>query len=114
MPLKPIKHENLKVLIELEIKDFIESSQLKDGDRLPAEKDLAEALGASRTAVRESLRGLESLGFVESVHGVGWQVRRPDRAPSGRRSKRRPRDAGGTCGGRGRAGSPRRRLSVSS
>ena len=78
MALKPVKHENLKVQIELEIKNFIESNQLKQGDRLPAEKDLAEALGASRTAVRESLRGLESLGFVESLHGVGWQVKRFD------------------------------------
>ncbi len=78
MQLKPIKHENLKMLIELEVKNYIETNELKHGDRLPAEKDLAEALGASRTAVRESLRGLESLGFVESVHGVGWQVKQFD------------------------------------
>jgi GntR family transcriptional repressor for pyruvate dehydrogenase complex len=78
MDLKRVKHENLKMLIELEIKNYIESSDLKDGDKLPPEKELAVALGASRTAVRESLRGLESLGYVESVHGVGWRVKKFD------------------------------------
>jgi GntR family transcriptional repressor for pyruvate dehydrogenase complex len=78
MDLKPVKHENLKMLIELELRNYIESSDLKDGDKLPPEKELAVALGASRTAVRESLRGLESLGYIESVHGVGWRVKKFD------------------------------------
>lgn len=76
--LKRVKPNNLKVLIELELKNFIESAGLKDGDIMPSEKELSDSLGASRTAIRESLRGLESLGFVESVHGVGWRVKRFD------------------------------------
>lgn len=46
------------------------SSQLRPGDRLPAERALAESLGISRTAVREALKSLENAGIVELKKGV--------------------------------------------
>lgn len=43
---------------------------LKTGDKLPAERELAEQLGFSRSAVREALRALEATGLVQLQKGV--------------------------------------------
>ena len=58
------------------------SSQLQPGDRLPAERTLAESLGISRTAVREALKSLENAGIVELKKGVsgGAYVKQGDPA----------------------------------
>ncbi len=54
-----------------------------DGTLLPGEKindtELAEALGVSRTPVRESLQLLESQGFVKMYPGKATQVTEVDR-----------------------------------
>ena len=45
-------------------------------DRLPAERDLAQQLNISRTAVREGIRLLEVIGIVESRQGSGNYIAR--------------------------------------
>jgi len=49
----------------------IESGDLRPGDRLPGERDLAQALGVSRPSVRSGLEALESMGVVVSRRGAG-------------------------------------------
>ena len=69
-----------------EIRDQIErevaAGRLRPGDRLPAERDLAEQFGVSRTAVREALRSLEMAGIVECQKGIhgGPVIKRGDPA----------------------------------
>jgi len=50
---------------------------LKPGDRLPGERELAEQFSISRIAVREALRSLESAGVVEVRTGIngGFYIR---------------------------------------
>jgi len=48
----------------------VAAGRLRPGDRLPAERDLAEQFGVSRTAVREALRSLEMAGIVECQKGI--------------------------------------------
>lgn len=47
---------------------------LSPGDKLPAERDLAERLNVSRTVVREALRTLSIRGLVEIKPGSGTYV----------------------------------------
>jgi len=49
----------------------LQSDDLRPGDRLPAERQLAASLGVGRGAVREVLAALELLGVVDSRHGSG-------------------------------------------
>ncbi|MCU0244974.1 MAG: FadR family transcriptional regulator [Bryobacter sp.] len=53
--------------------------KLAVGTRLPPERQLAEQLGVSRTALREAVRILVSRGLLETRHGIGTTVRMPTR-----------------------------------
>lgn len=57
------------VLANIERK--LTARELRPGDRLPPERELAAQLGASRTAVREALRVLQAQGVVRSQVGTG-------------------------------------------
>lgn len=58
-----------RVLTYLE--DALRSGQLKLGQSLPPERELAEELGISRNSVREAIRLLEQMGFIVSNQGAG-------------------------------------------
>ncbi len=73
--LAPIKSTRIYEEIVRQIKQLISEGQLKSGDRLPPERDLAEKFVVSRTSVREALRALESLGLIEIRPGEGTFVR---------------------------------------
>ncbi|MFB2580528.1 PLP-dependent aminotransferase family protein [Herbiconiux sp. P15] len=49
--------------------------------RLPAERDLAQGLGVSRTMVSAAYRELRGAGYTHSVRGSGSVTRLPGRAP---------------------------------
>ncbi|MGX9936508.1 FadR/GntR family transcriptional regulator [Advenella kashmirensis] len=53
-----------------QIRDQIASGELKENDRLPAERELALQFGVSRNTVREALRSLENSGLVSLKKGV--------------------------------------------
>ena len=55
----------------------IESAQLRPGDRLPTEQQLALAHGVSRTVVREAMHQLKSRRLVVSRQGSGVFVAPP-------------------------------------
>jgi len=61
-------------VIELLIKQIlslITQASLEPGDRLPSEKEIIVATGASRPSVREALRALKTMGIVETRPGAG-------------------------------------------
>jgi DNA-binding FadR family transcriptional regulator len=73
--LQPIVDIKLSDAIQQRLKEYISRNQLQPGDKLPTEEKLAKSLGVSRTAVREALGGLETLGIVEVRQGFGRVVR---------------------------------------
>lgn len=52
------------------IRTRLARGELRPGDKLPSERDLAEAHGISRAAVREALRNLERGGVIELRRGI--------------------------------------------
>jgi len=56
------------------IRHLIERGQLRPGDRLPAERDLATQIGVSRPTVRIGLHALAAMGVVRSRHGSGTYI----------------------------------------
>jgi GntR family transcriptional repressor for pyruvate dehydrogenase complex len=48
--------------------------KLSPGDKLPAERELAEMLGVSRSSIRDAVRSLELVGLVEPRQGAGTVV----------------------------------------
>ncbi len=55
--------------------DYVEITGLGIGDRLPSERDLAEALQVSRASVRQATVALEVRGTLEVRHGDGIYLR---------------------------------------
>jgi len=67
----PIQSERLYERIVSQIEQRIESGELKIGDQLPPERELAEQFAVSRTAVREAVKALRQKGLVEIRPGRG-------------------------------------------
>lgn len=67
------KNKDIKVYTKVikDIKEKILSGELKNGDRLPSEREMAEKLEVSRTSIREAIRVLEIMGLIESKRGSG-------------------------------------------
>lgn len=63
----PIRRNRLSDQVSAQIQGRIASGELRSGDKLPPERELAESFGVSRGAVREALRNLERTGLV-SLH----------------------------------------------
>lgn len=56
---------------------LVERRDVLPGQKLPAERRLAEQLGVSRASLREAIQKLVSQGVLESRHGDGTYVKEP-------------------------------------
>ena len=65
---KPLRKRTFEE-VSAQIREQIASGGLREGDKLPAERHLAESLGVSRNTVREALRSLEHAGLIELKPG---------------------------------------------
>ena len=70
----PVGRSKLYEQIVEQIQGRIVRGELRAGDRLPPERELAASFGASRTAVREALKTLGQMGLVEVHQGRGAVV----------------------------------------
>ena len=73
---KPFRRR-VKVVDEIieSLRQDIVMRRLRHGERLPSDKELSDRFGVSQPTVREGIRGLETLGLVEVLHGNGSFVR---------------------------------------
>jgi GntR family transcriptional repressor for pyruvate dehydrogenase complex len=70
----PIARTKVFEQIVAQIEQRVLSGELRDGDHLGSERELAERFGASRTAVREALKTLAQKGLVDMRPGRGTIV----------------------------------------
>jgi GntR family transcriptional regulator, transcriptional repressor for pyruvate dehydrogenase complex len=68
---KAVRTSRLYQQIVQQIEESILKGALKPGDQLPAERELAQRFGVSRTAVREAVKALREKGLVEAFTGRG-------------------------------------------
>jgi len=71
---RAVRTSRLYEQIVEQVEQSILKGQLKPGDQLPAERDLAQSFGVSRTAVREAVKTLREKGLVEAYTGRGTFV----------------------------------------
>src|SRR5262249_42001829 len=72
--IRPVKQASLVDTVAERVRSLIERGELKTGDRLPTEAELAGQLGVSRTVLREALGRLEYLGLLTIQRGRGMFV----------------------------------------
>lgn len=75
----PIPHVDVHEAVLEQLKQLV--AQMSRGDRLPAERDLAEQFGVSRVSLRTALRSLESMGRIEIRRNAGSFVLNPQSSP---------------------------------
>ena len=68
-----VKEKPYQLVID-HVREEVLHGNLRPGDRLPGERELAEQLGISRNSVREGLRILENMGITSSQHGAGHYI----------------------------------------
>ncbi|MYU26415.1 FCD domain-containing protein [Streptomyces sp. SID8352] len=82
---RPVQQSRTHELVLRTIEERVLAGDLKAGDRLPPERELAPTLGVSRSALREALRVMETIGILVAHPGRG--------ADAGARMVRNPDDA---------------------
>ncbi|MBK8054490.1 MAG: FadR family transcriptional regulator [Saprospiraceae bacterium] len=76
--LTAIDNSSMVDKVELSLLDFFAKKELKVGDSIPKELELAEILGVSRTVVRETLTRLRTMGLIETRKKKGTVIKSPD------------------------------------
>jgi GntR family transcriptional repressor for pyruvate dehydrogenase complex len=71
---KVIQTSRLYEQIVQQIEESILKGEIVEGSQLPAERELAEQFGVSRTAVREAIKALQEKGLVDALPGRGTFV----------------------------------------
>jgi len=74
--LRPVARGRLYEQVIERLRAHVTAEGLTSGDRLPAERDLAQWLGVSRAPVAQAIVALEVQGLVETRHGGGVYLRR--------------------------------------
>ncbi|MBI5578513.1 MAG: FadR family transcriptional regulator [Deltaproteobacteria bacterium] len=67
---KTVKTDKISETIIQQIRKAIFEGLLEPGDKLPSERELVNTFGVSKATMREALRSLEVLGFLEIRQGV--------------------------------------------
>ena len=71
MPFQKVQPEKLSASVVKQIEQLILRGVLSPGERLPAERELAERLGVSRPSLRDALGDLQARGLLVSKAGSG-------------------------------------------
>jgi len=73
--LRPVARLRLYEQVVARIREYATDAGLGAGDRLPAERELAERLGVSRASIKQAVVVLEVQGLLDVRHGGGMYLR---------------------------------------
>ncbi|PRY04304.1 DNA-binding FadR family transcriptional regulator [Pontibacter ummariensis] len=76
--IKAVDNSSLVDRVETNLIELLVQQNLKVGDSIPKEIDLANSLGVSRTVIREALLRLRMVGLIESRKHRGAIITSPD------------------------------------
>lgn len=76
--LEPLTNLSLVDKVEIRLTEYFKENKLKIGDSIPKELEFAEALGVSRTVVREAILRLRTIGMIQSKKHKGMILTQPD------------------------------------
>ncbi|MGC2235001.1 MAG: FadR/GntR family transcriptional regulator [Pyrinomonadaceae bacterium] len=76
------RHGNSSEEVVSRLREMIHRGELRSGDRLPPERDLAKLLGVSRPTLRAGIRSLTAVGALKSKQGAGTFVVEADASPA--------------------------------
>lgn len=71
---EPVRKSAIAEEISARLLSLIQEKQLKPGDKLPPERELAATMQVSRPSLREALRALSMMNIVEIHQGDGTYV----------------------------------------
>jgi len=78
MDLKPIKLKRISDQVFEQLRESIFRGDIKPGEQIMPERDLARALEVSRSSVRDAINKLVTLGLLEHRQGQGTFVQSPE------------------------------------
>jgi GntR family transcriptional repressor for pyruvate dehydrogenase complex len=73
-----IRREPMAAEIARRLVDYLLAGGIEPGARMPSERQLAEAFGVGRSAVREAIAALTLIGLIEVRHGDGTYLKRAE------------------------------------
>jgi GntR family transcriptional repressor for pyruvate dehydrogenase complex len=74
VPFETLKRDVLSEKIAHSLLNLIKEKQLRPGDRLPPERELAAIMKVSRPSLREALRALQIMNIIDNRQGSGTYV----------------------------------------
>ena len=74
MPFQPVTPEKLSSAVVRQIEQLILRGILRPGERLPAERELAERLKVARPSLRDAIAQLQETGLLSTRAGAGVYV----------------------------------------
>jgi GntR family transcriptional repressor for pyruvate dehydrogenase complex len=78
----PERRSSTSKEVVTQLREMIHRRELRPGDRLPPERDLAKLLGVSRPTLRAAIRSLAAVGVLQSKQGAGTFVVESDGPPA--------------------------------
>lgn len=78
----PERRSSTSEKVVTQLREMIHRGELRPGDRLPPERDLAKLLGVSRPTLRAAIRSLAAVGVLQSKQGAGTFVVESDGPPA--------------------------------
>ena len=78
--LQNIDNRSLVDKVEMRMIELFALQELKPGDMIPKEVELAEAMNVSRTVIREAINRLKTMGLIDAKKHKGTVIKSPDLA----------------------------------